>query len=345
MITLPVSKRAAQARKLLDDLQSLWVHSIEFVRLNHGQGSKLKRVHWLRNHGKNGGGNRYVDVQNDLFNRLALNISSVHYDDKPEKKLGSATALSCIVHPENPLAPSIHSHISWTELKNGGGSWRLMADLNPAIQNDRQTQEFSDSIKNVSGRHFEHGCAQGDQYFVIPALERHRGQFHFYLESHNSESPEDDLAFAASFGTQVISSYMALLHNIHKENPSYDNQQVERQINYHTLYVYQVVLLDRGTTSGLLVHNQNDLGILGSLPQVIDKHLLQSWLDKTQAPQDILLLNVLNLLPETKLVELNKDLRKELAETIRRFYKEHPQALKLQARGFVLPAALSRHND
>jgi len=33
---------------------------------------------------------------------------------------------------------------------------------------------------------------------------------------------------------------------------------------------------DRGTTSGLLVHDENDVGILGSLPSHVDKKLLES---------------------------------------------------------------------
>ena len=36
----------------------------------------------------------------------------------------------------NPYAPSIHMHISWTELKSGKGTWRIMADLNPSIASD-----------------------------------------------------------------------------------------------------------------------------------------------------------------------------------------------------------------
>ena len=40
----------------------------------------------------------------------------------------------------------------------------------------------------------------------------------------------------------------------------------KKQLAYHTRYFYQVLLLDRGTTAGLLVHDDNDVGTLGSLP-------------------------------------------------------------------------------
>ena len=47
--------------------------------------------------------------------------------------------------------------------------------------------------------------------------------------------------------------------------------------------------MDRGTTAGLLVHEQNDMGILGSLPPQVDKNLLSSWGSRLTTPQDVLL--------------------------------------------------------
>ena len=54
----------------------------------------------------------------------------------------SATALSVILHPQNPHAPSMHFHISWTEMKSGEGSWRMIADLNPAIPKGPDIKAF-----------------------------------------------------------------------------------------------------------------------------------------------------------------------------------------------------------
>ena len=49
------------------------------------------------------------------------------------------------------------------------------------------------------------------------------------------------------------------------------DEATAQQLAYHTLYFFQVLTLDRGTTSGLLVHDQNDLGIMGSLPAWVDR--------------------------------------------------------------------------
>ena len=108
------------------------------------------------------------------------------FDDLPGKRLAAASALSTIVHPAPALAPSMHTHISYTELRDGSGYWRMMTDLNPSHPDPDQTARFRSAIAAAAGPHFDVGAAQGDRYFYIPALERHRGVAHFYLEQFDS---------------------------------------------------------------------------------------------------------------------------------------------------------------
>ena len=83
--------------------------------------------------------------------------------------------------------------------------------------------------------------------------------------------------------------------------------------------------MDRGTTAGLLVHDQNDVGILGSLPPRVDKNLLSSWGSRLTAPQDVLLNRLLSVMPQMGVVLITDSLKKQFAETNRRFYREFPQ--------------------
>ena len=84
-------------------------------------------------------------------------------------------------------------------------------------------------------------------------------------------------------------------------------------------------------TAGLLVHNENDIGILGSLPLIINKNLLSSWIPIALDPQDLLLDRIGNLMPNVALVEIDSDLKIKIAEVIRKFYLEFPSALNNQA--------------
>jgi coproporphyrinogen III oxidase len=305
--------------------------------------SSFHKLEWFRDQGQHGGGLRYVSNNEQLFNRASINVSQIHYDDLDNKALSSATAVSSIIHPLNPYAPSIHLHISWTEIKNGKGYFRMMADLNPAIEDEQATLHFAQSVKKVVSNLYQSGTQQGDQYFNIPALARHRGVFHFYLEGFSSDRLADDFNLAKSFGYSVIETYVDLLHQAIINHPKPTVDDYKKQLAYHTLYLFQVLTLDRGTTSGLLVHNQNDLGIMGSLPANIDKQLLASWQEKLVSPQDQLLSAIIQVLPEQSPCAITEPIKLALAEVVRQHYNQYPQALSMQAQGNVVPPTVENH--
>ncbi|MEM6996238.1 MAG: coproporphyrinogen III oxidase, partial [Myxococcota bacterium] len=256
------SARAGAALTLVEDLQRRFVSQLEVVADAVGDPTRLQPVEWLRDDGRHGGGVRFVagsDKGSQVFNRASVNVSQVHYDDLPNKRLGSATALSCIIHPANPHASSMHMHISWTELRDGGGTWRVMADLNPAIAETAPAAAFEACLREAAGGQWDHGRAQGDRYFAIPALDRHRGVVHFYLEGFATDDEAADRAFAERVGQQVIATYCDTLRASILAHPAPTAEDRDQQLAYHTVYLFQVLTLDRGTTSGLLVHDQNDV--------------------------------------------------------------------------------------
>lgn len=339
--------KRTQAKELVEALQCRFVTKLESVSQVFGHKELFKPIEWLRDEGQHGGGVRYVMVDSDIFNRASVNVSQIHYDDSPDTSLSSATALSTIIHPQNPHAPSMHMHISWTALKNGEAYWRMMADLNPAIVDIEATALFTDCLRQAAPQQYEQAAAQGDRYFYIPALERHRGVSHFYLENYNSGDEQSDIQLAQTLGERVIDTYSNLLQQAIIDHPTPSEEDYAQQRAYHTLYFLQVLTLDRGTTSGLLIHNQNDIGILGSLPARIDKSLLAVWRGKVKPPQEELLDGLLNVLASTSCDNdsclIDEDIKQALANEVRRFYMENPEALKQQASGDVIPATVENH--
>ncbi|MBL4623743.1 MAG: hypothetical protein JKY42_01160 [Flavobacteriales bacterium] len=140
----------------------------------------------------------------------------------------------------------------------------------------------------------------------------------------------------------MILCYSSLLKEALR-NTEISIAEKQAQLAYHTVYFYQVLTLDRGTTSGLLVHNENDVGILASLPTHIDRELLTSWIEKTPFPQSKLVSRLLNVLPSEKKCPVSDSTKRELAEQVREHYKEHPEALKLQASGNIIPPTVQNH--
>lgn len=329
-----------RALGLVSHLQTLFVKGLEKCAVESGNPLRFNLVEWLRDEGRHGGGSRYVSANNTVYNRAAVNVSHIQYDDDPGKKLASATAISTIIHPNNPHAPSVHMHISWTEMKGSeGGYWRVMADLNPAIENPEDSELFQQTLKATAPVQFAEASTQGDKYFFIPALNRHRGVVHFYLEQYRTENSEADITMAKEVGMSVIDCYLKLLG--FRVSSAVTELNSQQQLAYHTLYLFQVLTLDRGTTSGLLVHDQNDLGIMGSLPSRVDKPLLVSWKGKMNPPQDELLQGLAYAIPDSG--EITNEVRLQLAQAVRDHYRKHPEALKQQASGNTVPPTVDNH--
>jgi len=331
------SEQSARALALVESLQQRFVNALE----KRG-GKPFEAVEWFRDEGCHGGGVRYGIADSELLGRASVNVSQIHYDDEPERKLGSASAISTIVHPVHPRAPSVHIHISWTELKSGTGYWRIMADLNPALPNSVHTERFIEALRQAAPAEFNEAAAQGDRYFFIPALGRHRGVAHFYLENYNTGDFVADLGLARRVGESAIDCYVDLLAESGQALEASESDCAAQRA-YHTLYLFQVLTLDRGTTSGLLVHNQNDVGILGSLPAQVDKNLLASWRSRMEPPQDKLLDRILSALPRTGICTIDASTKQMLADAVRSHYQAYPEALDLQASGNSTPSTLDNH--
>lgn len=178
---------------------------------------------------------------------------------------------------------------------------------------------------------------------TVPALGRHRGVSHFYLENFNSGDAEADMAFAKKFGDMMINVYGAIVFEALENVSEPIEKELEEQLAYHTLYLFQVLTLDRGTTSGLLIHDQNDIGILGSIPRYVSKLLLASWKVLVQSPQDKLVDALLAALGEGDRVLVDESVKQRLADAVREHYTTYPEALSLQASGNTVPPTVDNH--
>lgn len=330
------SLRAEEADALVCHLQEYFVAALETLSSELGENKPFEPIEWFRESGKFGGGIRYVAQDEKLFNRASVNVSQVQYESDESRQLSSATALSTIIHPRNPHAPSIHMHISWTQMKEGKGYWRMMVDLNPSIFYQEDKDAFEKRVQELVPEFYEEGSKQGEKYFYIPALKRHRGVSHFYLENFRAENGAQ---IAKRLIEGVIDTYIKIISNRMVQKVSASDRA--EQLAYHTLYLFQVLSLDRGTTSGLLVHDENDVGIMGSIPSHIDVELLRSWKEKVDAPQDLLIDEILRCLDPSGSV--NEKEKACLAKVTREHYKKHPEALKMQASGYVAVPTVQNH--
>ena len=299
---------------------------------------------WLRDGGAHGGGMRYqADRANAVFAQASVNVSAVHYEDKPRYPIDSATALSVILHPKHPHAPSMHFHISYMEPRRPGARpyWRMIADLNPAIPDADATGRFSEALRLGTARRVSRPLRRaaldfGDRYFYIPSRRRHRGAYHFFLgkldegAELSADACED---LAKRLAGAAIEAYAQAVERALADHPdaSLTDDDYQRQLEYHTLYLFQVLTLDRGTTHGLLAHGDNDVGTLASLPPRVDRGLLAEWGSALppQNKQRLMVDRVVATVPETG--QITDAVRQQLADHVREHYRANPEAKDMQA--------------
>lgn len=353
--TVSDSPLAARALRVVQILQSRLAERLADAAVGQDENRSeptFERVEWLRDAGLHGGGDRLETGGSrspGSYDRASVNVSQVHYSDDPSRRLSSATALSTIVHPCVPAAPSMHMHISWTEMRDESGYWRLMADLNPSTPHGPDAERFRRALAEVRPELADAAFAQGDRYFAIPTLGRTRGVCHYYLEGYQTGDHEADAEFALEFGEAVIEVYGDILEEAFDEAASKEAASregtVEAQLAYHTLYLYQVLTLDRGTTAGVLVHDQNDVGIMGSLPSRVDPGLLASWAERTPAPQDALVRRLVEILQpaEDGSAPVDEAAKRRFTAAMREHYAAHPEGLSMQASGDIIPPTVENH--
>jgi coproporphyrinogen III oxidase len=331
------------AQTTLTGVQEYFVRRLEAVTAD-GAKSEFQPNSWVRDEGTHGGGQRYGVVDVPVFNRASVNYSGVFYDDKPDYPVSSATAISVIIHPRNPHAPSMHCHFSYTEPRNKAPYWRMISDLNPSLHNPDAKNKFENKLREVAAEHgrslppqmFENAKLFGDKYFFIPELNMYRGTSHFFIpelpDSQNDPSASRNLAEKLAKAT--IDTYTSIIQERMDSKPLSEvtDNEKKQQLAYHTAYFYQVLFLDRGTTAGLMAHSDNDVGTLASLPNYIDRKLLETWLkNNAQPPHDVLLSRILDVLPKTDEVHITDDIRAQLAKLCRDYYLEDKSRPAFQA--------------
>ncbi|MEC7989198.1 MAG: coproporphyrinogen III oxidase, partial [Candidatus Thermoplasmatota archaeon] len=132
-------------------------------------GTVYREDSWTREEG--GGGRSRVFSEGQVFEKAGVNVSVVHGTLSPEAaaKMGGghdlagedldffATGLSLVLHPHNPMAPTVHANYRYFERGDGEveGSWWFGggADLTPSYLFEEDAVHFHAVHKAACDRH------------------------------------------------------------------------------------------------------------------------------------------------------------------------------------------------
>lgn len=238
---------------------------------------------WEREEG--GGGRSRVFSEGSVFEKAGVNVSVVYGTLEPEaaKAMGGgqlladedldffATGVSLVLHPKNPMAPTVHANYRYFERGNGEkeGSWWFGggADLTPSYFFEEDAIHFHSTLKQVCDRHdvanytkFKDWC---DDYFHIPHRQEARGLGGIFFDDLRSHEKEACFAFVTDCAESFLESYIPILER--RKDIEYDEHHKDWQQVRRGRYVEFNLVYDRGTTFGLKTNGRIE-SILMSLP-------------------------------------------------------------------------------
>lgn len=272
--------------ELIRQKQEEIVYALEQV-----DGTRFRKDTWQRPHG--GGGLSMVLQDGNVFEKAGVNISVVYgtltkasiekmranhsniaqdVDELPFYALG----LSLVLHPHNPMAPTVHFNCRYFETMKADGTPQAWwfgggSDLTPSYLYDEDAVHFHKTLKEACDKHnkdyyprFKKWC---DEYFYNTHRGERRGIGGIFYDDLDDKDTDNENAFA--FTKDVVSSflpsYMPILEK--RKDLPYTQKEKDWQQIRRGRYVEFNLVHDRGTAFGLTTPGSRTESILISLPR------------------------------------------------------------------------------
>lgn len=233
---------------------------------------------------KEGGGGRTRVIQNgSVFEKGGVNISAVH-GDLPQAMQNYfnvqdcdffACGISLVLHPKNPMVPTVHANFRYFEMYNrdgkivdqwfGGGQ-----DLTPYYLFEDDVRHFHQVSKKACDpfgdqlySEYKEKC---DRYFWNSHRDEARGVgglFFDYLKSTSQRSLDDIYKFVTNVGDSFLEAYVPIVEK--RKDLDFSKEQRNWQEIRRGRYVEFNLVHDKGTLFGLKTNGRIE-SILMSLP-------------------------------------------------------------------------------
>lgn len=248
-------------------------------------GTKFKEDAWVRANG--GGGISRVIQKGNVFEKAGVNVSVV-YGTMPPEAVKSASArgvtrdvgyepgepvpffaagISSVMHPWNPMAPTMHFNYRYFETDRGLWWFGGGTDLTPSYLYEEDVKHFHGTLKETCDRHdkeyypkFKKWC---DDYFLIKHRGERRGLGGIFFDDLNDRDADEIFAFSSDCANSICDAYLPIVEK--RKDEQFTEAQKQWQQLRRARYVEYNLVYDRGTVFGLKTGGRIE-SILMSLP-------------------------------------------------------------------------------
>ena len=246
--------------------------------------SRFQIDDWNRPGG--GGGQSRIIENGNVFEKGGVNVSNVFGELpdsmksylKVEHEHFFACGISLVIHPKNPMVPTVHANFRYFELYDdnqtivdqwfGGG-----LDLTPYYLFDEDVVNFHQQCKSVCDAHdpsfyqtFKKKC---DDYFWNTHRNEARGVgglFFDYCRANNERTIEQWYDFVTNTGDAFLACYTPIVEK--RKDLPFNAEQRQWQELRRGRYVEFNLIHDKGTLFGLKTNGRIE-SILMSLPPTV----------------------------------------------------------------------------
>lgn len=270
-------------------------------------GHKFREDAWVRENG--GGGISRVLQGGNVFEKAGVNVSVVYGTMPPEAVAAAsergvtrdvgykpgeavpffAAGISSVMHPWNPMAPTMHFNYRYFETDRGLWWFGGGTDLTPSFLFEEDGKHFHTTLKDCCDRHdaqfypkFKKWC---DDYFLIKHRGERRGIGGIFYDDLNDRPADELFAFSTDCANTVCDAYLPIVER--RKDETFTEEQKRWQQLRRARYVEYNLVYDRGTVFGLKTGGRIE-SILMSLPltarwEYDHSPLEGSWEEKTLA--------------------------------------------------------------
>ncbi|MDO1502264.1 oxygen-dependent coproporphyrinogen oxidase [Winogradskyella maritima] len=243
--------------------------------------AKFQEDLWERPEG--GGGRTRVIENGNVFEKGGVNISTVHGELPKtmrqhfgvEEANFFACGLSLVLHPKNPMVPTVHANWRYFEMYDGDGNivdqwFGGGQDLTPYYLFEEDAKHFHTVCKTACDKHhkdfYPKYKARCDEYFHNAHRNEARGiggLFFDYCKANEDMSMEDWYNFVTEVGDSFLDAYVPIVEK--RKDLEYTKAQRDWQEIRRGRYVEFNLVHDKGTLFGLKTNGRIE-SILMSLP-------------------------------------------------------------------------------